>query len=128
VYVVWVEDGEITFRRDRENDGIFSNTIILNDPTIGGVTHPQIVASGNNVFVVWEIELTDPAGNIQFDIFFTWSTNGGDSFKDRINISANAADSLAPQVALLSDDRVLVTWRDSSGDQGAEIFFTRGQP
>ena len=128
VYVVWVEGGEIAFRRDRENDGTFSNKIALNDPALGVVTRPQIVASGNNVFVVWETELTDAAGNIRSDIFFARSTDGGDSFKNRTNISANAGDSFAPQIALLPDDRVLVTWRDFSGGQGAEIFFTRGQP
>jgi hypothetical protein len=123
VYVVWVEGGDIVFRRDRENDGTFSNRIALNDATTGtGPSNPQIVASGTNVFVVWEATL-----NNQSDIFFARSTNGGDSFKDRRNISANNGDSFAPQIALLSDERVLVTWRDDSGGQGFEIFFARGQ-
>jgi hypothetical protein len=121
VYVVWVEGSEIAFRRDRENDGVFSAKIVLNDPAIGGVNSPQIVASGNNVLVVWE---TMVGG--QSDIFFSRSTNGGDSFKDRRAITTNAGDSLAPQIALLADNHVIIAWRDDSGGQGSEILYSRG--
>jgi hypothetical protein len=121
VYVVWVEGGEIAFRRDRENDGVFSNKITLNDVALGSVNNPQIVASGNNVYVVWE---TMVGG--QTDIFFSRSTNGGDSFKDTRAITTNAGDSLAPQIALLSDNQVLVAWRDDSGLLASDIFYSRG--
>jgi hypothetical protein len=125
VYVVWMEDGAVRFRRDRTNDGTFSNSITLND-TLGAInaTSPQIVASGDNVFVVWQAE--HPGVNDPTDIFFAGSTDSGDSFKDKRNISNNSGDSQAPQLALLADDRVIVTWRDNSGGD-FEIFFARGQ-
>lgn len=125
VYVVWIEDTDVRFRRDRTNDGTFSNPIKLND-TLGGNNplKPQIVASGNNVFVVWQAEHPQIGDNT--DIFFARSTDAGDSFKDKKNISNNSGTSEASQIALLADDRVIVTWRDSSGGD-FEIFFTRGQ-
>lgn len=123
VYVVWIEGGDVAFRRDRDNDGTFSDRISLNDATTGSnPSNPQIVASGNNVFVVWEALL-----NGQSDIFYARSSNGGDSFMGRRNLSASAEDSFAPAIALLGDDRVIVTWRQGTAGQGFEIFFVRGQ-
>jgi hypothetical protein len=125
VYVVWMEDGALRFRRDRTNDGTFSNGITLND-TLGamGATAPQIVASGNNVFVVWQAE--HPGAGDPTDIFFARSTNSGDSFIDKRNISNNSGISQAPQLTLIADDRVIVTWRDNSGGD-FEIFYVRSQ-
>jgi hypothetical protein len=125
VYVVWIEDADVRFRRDRTNDGTFANPVKLND-TLGGTspTRPQIVASGDNVFVVWQAE--HPQAGDNTDIFFARSTDSGDSFKDKKNISNNSGVSEAPQIALLADDRVIVTWRDDSGGD-FEIFFARGQ-
>jgi hypothetical protein len=125
VYIVWVEDADVRFRRDRTNDGTFANPIKLND-TVGGnnPTRPQIAASGNNVFVVWQAEHPQPGDNT--DIFFARSTDSGDSFKDKKNISNSSGTSEAPQIALLADDRVIVTWRDNSGGD-FEIFYARSQ-
>jgi hypothetical protein len=111
VYVVWIEDAEVRFRRDRTNDGTFSNPAKLND-ALGGNNplKPQIVASGDNVFVVWQAE--HPLLGDNTDIFFARSTNRGDSVKDKKNISNNGGASEAPQIAVLADDRVIVTWRE----------------
>jgi hypothetical protein len=125
VYVVWLEDADVRFRRDRTNDGTFSNPIKLND-TLGsnGPSRPQIAASGDNVFVVWQAE--HPQAGDNTDIFFARSTDSGNTFKDKKNISNSTGNSEAAQIALLADDRVIVTWRDSSGGD-FEIFFARGQ-
>jgi hypothetical protein len=125
VYVVWIEDAEVRFRRDRTNDGTYANPVTLND-TLGAnsPTRPQIVGSGNNVFVVWQAE--HPQAGDNTDIFFARSTNSGDTFIDKQNLSNNAGVSEAPQLALLGDDRVIVTWRDSSGGD-FEILYTRSQ-
>ena len=125
VYVVWMEDGAVRFRRDLTNDGTFSNPITLND-TLGTInaTSPQIVASGNNVFLVWQAD--QPSANDPTDIFFARSTNSGNSFMDKTNISNNNGVSERPELALLADDRVIVTWRDDSGGD-FEIFYARSQ-
>jgi hypothetical protein len=125
VYIVWNEDGEIRFRRDRTNDGTYANAVRLND-TLGanGAVKPQVVASGDHVFVVWQAE--HPQAGDPSDIFFARSTDAGDTFKDKMNISNSTGDSFDPQIALIGDDRVIVTWRDASGGD-FEIFYTRSQ-
>ena len=121
-----IEDADVPFRRERTNDGNFSNPVKFDD-TVGGntPTKPQIAASGDNVFVVWQAE--HPQAGDNTDIFFARSTNGGDSFKDKKNIRNNSGISEAPQIALLADDRVIVSWRDDSGGPGFAISFARVQ-
>jgi len=125
VYVVWVEGGDVVFRRDRENDGVFSNRIRLSDATTG--SNPEllrIVASGQNVFVAWQAEV---AGG-QFAVFFTRSTNGGDSFQAPAKVSADNLERPGPDMTLVGDNRVLLAWRDFNGPAGAgaEIFHVVG--
>jgi hypothetical protein len=124
VYVVWNEDGEIRFRRDRTNDGTFANPVRLND-TVGasGAVNPRIVASGDHVFVVWQAE---PQAGDPTDIFFARSTDAGDTFRDKMNISNSTGDSFDPQIAFIGDDHVIVTWRDASGGD-FEIAYVRSQ-
>ena len=95
VYVVWIENTagvtDVVFRRDRTNDGTYATPKKLNG-TLGtdNARNPHVVASGDNVFVIWE---ADGAGAMP-DVFFTRSTNSGDTFKDTQNLSNNAGESL----------------------------------
>jgi hypothetical protein len=127
VYVVWVEGDNVFFRRDRENDGIFANRINLSNATTGAnPDHLQVVASGNNVFVAWQGQL--PSGDTA--VFFTWSTNAGNSFQGPTKVSADNAGGppLGPDMTLVGDNRVLLAWRDFNGPAGAgaEIFYVQG--
>lgn len=125
VYVVWVEDADVVFRRDRENDGVFSNRIRLSNTTTG--TNPdllRVVASGQNVFVAWQA--TVPSGD--FAVFFTWSNNAGDSFQGPTKVSADNVQLPGPDMTLVGDNRVLIAWRDFNSPPGAEaeIFYVLG--
>jgi hypothetical protein len=122
VYVVWVEGGDVVFRRDKENDGVFADRLKLSNATTG--TNPdflRIAASGNNVFVAWQAEVTvgEPA------VFFTRSANAGDSFQNPTKVSADNLQSPGPDMTLVGDNRVLLAWRDFNGPAGAgaEIFY-----
>jgi len=126
VYVAWVEGGDVVFRRDRENDGIYSNRITLSNAATG--TNPEflrVVASGTNVFVAWQAEVVNGG---PFAVFFTRSTNGGDSFQGPTKISADNMQPPGPDMTLVGDNRVLVAWRDFNGPAGAgaEIFYVLG--
>jgi hypothetical protein len=125
VYVVWAEAGAVVFRRDKENDGVFANRITLSNATTG--SNPdllRVVASGNNVFVAWQAEVT--VG--QFAVFFTRSTNGGDSFPAPTKVSADNMQPPGPDMTLVGDNRALLAWRDFNGPAGAgaEIFYVLG--
>lgn len=130
VYVVWVElsasGGEVVFRRDRQNDGIFANRITLGNAATGTPDiqqRVQVVASGTNVFVAWQGQI--PSGETA--VFFTRSTNAGDSFQGPTKVSADNAGAplLGPDMTLIGNNRVLLAWRDfnTPAGAGAEIFY-----
>jgi hypothetical protein len=124
VYIAWIEDAAVLFRRDRTNDGTYSNALRLNDTVgVNSPTRVRVAAAGDNVFVVWQAEHPQPGDNT--DIFYARSTDAGDTFKEKKNVSSNAAVSEFPDLTVLADNRVLITWRDNStGD--FEVFFVRG--
>lgn len=124
IYVVWIEDPTtLRFRRDRTNDGTYANAITIND-TVGNVapSNPQIAADGDNVYVVWQAQ----GQNNMPDIYFARSKDSGDSFEDKKNISSNDGTSEAPQLAVLGNKQVVVTWRDDSLGN-FEIVYVRGK-
>jgi len=127
VYVVWIENTagvtDVVFRRDRTNDGTYANPKKLNG-TLGtdNARNAHVVASGDNVFVIWE---ADGAGAVA-DVFFTRSTDSGDTFKDTRNLSNNTGESMDSQLVMLPNNRVLVTWRDMTLSP-VDILYTRSQ-
>jgi hypothetical protein len=61
------------------------------------------------------------------DIFFAQSTDGGRNFSNETDISNNSGPSGFPQI-VVSEDRVVVTWRDAIiPGLGFEIFFAQGR-
>src|ERR671914_418959 len=68
VYVIWTDNttgnGDIYFKRSADNGTSFGNTENLSND-IGNSYEPQIVISGNNVYVVW-IDNTTGNGDIYF--------------------------------------------------------------
>jgi hypothetical protein len=124
VYVVWREpptpqsmanEGDIFFRRSTDGGKNFDSTKNLsNNP--GHSEMPQIAASGNNVYVVWQ---DSTPGNAE--ILFRRSTDKGDSFDSPENLSNNQEISTVPQIAA-SKNNVYVVWQDDTPGN-AEIFF-----
>jgi len=79
---------------------------------------PQIDISGNNTYVVWSDE---SPGNP--DIFFTKSTDGGETFSKPVNLSNNTRGSFDPALTI-SKNHILVAWDDDSPGN-ADILFTK---
>jgi len=129
VYVAWVEGAAVVFRRDLQNDGIFSSPVQLSNATTGipdiqAGQRVQVAASGTNVFVAWQAEVPPNSGINA--VFFTRSTNGGNTFQGPTKVSADNNDPrLFPDMTLVGDNRVLLAWRDVTGPvgAGAEIFY-----
>jgi hypothetical protein len=86
----------------------------------GGAEDHQVVANGNNVYVVWSD--TTP-GN--FDIFFRRSTDGGATWGPILNLSANKSTSRFPKLAV-SGTAVFVVWGDFTANFTQQnIMFRR---
>lgn len=121
-YVVWHDynHNDIIFRKSPATDTskTFESQINLGSSGTSVSGHPQIAASGSNVYVVWE---KDNAG----DIYYTRSTDSGATFSAATDLSNTASFSTYPRVAV-SGSNVYVVWQDggsillkTSTDSGA---------
>jgi hypothetical protein len=119
VYVIWTDNttgnGDIYFKRSADNGTSFGNVENLSNST-GNSYEPQIVISGNNVYVVWTDNTT---GN--GDIYFKRSADNGTSFGSTQNLGTNQGESSAAQLAVYQDN-VYVVWSDDTTGNG-DIYF-----
>ena len=118
VYAVWQDNSTGTFNilvRASFNNGASFGPIINLDALRLDSTVPQVAASGNNVYVVWQ-----QTASKNMAVYFAWSNNGGTSFT-AINLSNDAGNALSPQVAA-SGNNVYVVWRDNTPGND-EVFF-----
>ena len=112
----------------------FSNVTNLTDNPNDSV-YPQVAASENNVYVVWEDSTTSDLSNNNYDIYIKKSADWGESFAGNsnsiatgtateiLNLSNNPGFSEHPQIAAY-DEIVHVAWIDNSlGNK--EILFAR---
>jgi hypothetical protein len=102
----------------------FSNVTNLTDNPNDSV-YPQVAASENNVYVVWEDSTTSDLSNNNYDIYIKKSADWGESFAGNsnssatdtttevLNLSNNPGFSEHPQIAAY-DEKVHVAWIDNS--------------
>jgi hypothetical protein len=125
LYVVWRDNSlgnqETFFAKSTNNGDSFDSTINLSRSP-GDSNSPQIAASGSNVYVLW---LDSTTGD--YDIFFTKSTNNGDSFGIVSDLGSGGRNgmtySIPPQIAA-SGSNVYVVWfaTDSAGSPSGLLF------
>lgn len=78
-------------------------------PNNGRAAIPAII--GDNVYVAW---WTNNTANKNEDVLFRASTDGGNTFSDKINLS-NSPNSNSSRVSISSDsDNVAVTWWEAN--------------
>jgi hypothetical protein len=99
VYVAWFDDiegnSEILYRRSTDDGTSFGSTINLSNSDEESV-RPAIIASGNNVYLVW-IE-GQPSGFGNNEIFYKRSIDGGVTFGPTINLSNGEGNSFGVRV------------------------------
>jgi hypothetical protein len=119
VYVIWTDNttgnGDIYFKRSVDNGTSFGNIENLSND-IGSSYGPQIVISGNNVYVIWTDNTT---GN--GDIYFKRSVDNGTSFGSTQNLGPYPGKSRAAQMAAYQGN-VYVIWSDDTTGNG-DIYF-----
>jgi hypothetical protein len=97
----------------------FSYNVVLNISNNNRISaDPQIDISGNNTYVVWSDDSPGTA-----DIFFTKSTDGGETFSKPVNLSNNTRGSFDPVLAI-SKNHIFVAWDDDIPGN-ADILFTK---
>ena len=102
----------------------FSNVTNLTDNPNDSI-YPQVAASENNVYVVWQDSTTSDLSNNNYDIYIKKSADWGESFAGNsnssatdttteiLNLSNNPGFSEHPQIAAY-DEKVYVAWIDNS--------------
>ena len=97
VYAVWEDNtgltgsnSDIFYKRSTDGGANFENPVknLSNSPTNSSVD-PLIIASGTNVYVLWNDGVTADAD----DIFFARSTDSGANFSSPANLSNNSQSS-----------------------------------
>lgn len=121
IYVVWDDDtlgnSEIFYVRSTDGAQTFSAPQNLSNNS-GRSRNPAIAASGSDVYIVWDDETL---GN--FEIFYTVSRDGGQTFSKPQNLSQNAGRSVLPDIAV-SENNIHIFWQDDMPGN-PEIFYTR---
>src|SRR5919106_6097420 len=104
-----IELSDVTNLTDNPNDSVY----------------PQVAASENNVYVVWQDSTTSDLSNNNYDIYIKKSADWGESFAgnnnssatdittEMLNLSNNPGFSEHPQIAAY-DEKVHVAWIDNS--------------
>jgi hypothetical protein len=129
VYVAWENHGsfgyDVYFRASGDGAVSFGPTLNLSLTAQDGeglVQYPQISATGNNVYVVWQ---DYSLGN--YETFFRRSTDGGASFEPTVNLSDTPGDgSVLPRLSL-DGSSLYVVWGESGlrvrrSDDGGDTF------
>ena len=128
---------DILFTKSTDNGNSFGKIINLSSNT-GASFNPQISIStdereggsnsSNTVYVAWQDDSFTSSGN--YDIFFTRSTDGGNSFESTENLSKTNGTSRFQKMATSSQSTVYLAWADVNNtnnlpSQGFDIFFTK---
>ena len=122
VYVAWENgsenDDEIFFVISSDNGQTFSDIQNISDSDKDS-DDPSVAVFKNNVYIAFE------NGDSDTDrIFFTYSDDNGQTFKDIKDISGTALDSADPSAAVFKNN-VYVTWElDGPNDADEEVLFT----
>ncbi len=122
VYLIWedngVKDYDIFLSTSSDSGSTFDAPVNISG-NIGNSGAPQMAVNGNNVYAVW---MDDSSGN--FDILFSKSTDGGQTFSKPVNVSETKQDSGYPQLAVVGNN-VYVTWTETITDKNYDIYFAK---
>jgi hypothetical protein len=123
LYILWVRGDEdntdLYLKISHDGGATFGNTINLSNNPASLSYHPKIVASGENVYVVWE---DDEGKSGNSDIFFIKSSDAGNSFSGKSNLSNDPSGSGTPQLSVSAGGEVYVAWMGTSPDS-TDIFL-----
>ncbi len=122
VYLAWAGCAGICF--SRSSDGVNFSAPVSVSASSGFLLQTAALAvdGQGNVSVLW----LETADFLNFDIFFSRSTDGVD-FSAPVNLSADAGNSLSPQLAVDAQGNVSVVWLGELPPASLDyhVFFTR---
>ncbi|CUR52058.1 exported protein of unknown function [Nitrosotalea devaniterrae] len=122
VYLTWEDnsrgDYEVFLSKSSDSGASFHVPVDISTTT-GQSGTPEVIVSGNNLYAVW---MDNTSGN--YDIFFTKSTDGGNTFVKPIDISNLKGDSGYPQFTVWKNN-VYVTWTQTMTGINYDVYFAK---
>lgn len=103
----------------------FGNVTNLTENSQDSV-YGQVAASGDNMYVVWQdsvVPSSDYGSGRNYDIFVKKSSDGGETFEESLNLSANPGFSEHPQLSAYNNNVYVVWADDTSGNR--EVLFAK---
>ena len=97
IIIMWVVGtNTLYFASSKDNGNTFGKIVNLSYSSTGRSSSPQIVTSGNNVYVIWQGDTTNSS-----DIYFASSKDNGNTFGKIVNLSySSTGRSFSPQIVL----------------------------
>jgi hypothetical protein len=124
VYVVWTDNTsghkEVLFRMSTNQGKAFGKVLTISDENTNAY-HPEITASGTNVFVIWN----NLDGNNGNHILLRHSIDAGSIFDSKMEIGIGVRDSF-PKVAA-DDNNFFVVWDVNGHDNNTKVMYKNGQ-
>jgi hypothetical protein len=126
LYIVWADDRDIYrsvyFTKSTDGGNTFSfDKKISDDLTVYSQSQPAIALDNvGNIYVVWI-----DSRNSNYDIFFTNSTDSGNTFSE--NKKVNDVDIKVgygtPAIAAYGFGNIVIAWEDIRDDANGDIYF-----
>ncbi|UCE74295.1 MAG: exo-alpha-sialidase [Methanomassiliicoccales archaeon] len=126
IYIAWTDNRNgnynIFFAKSTNGGNTFSANKRVDDDDIAdaGQYEPSLaVDSGGNIYIAW---MDNRNGN--YDIYFTKSTDGGNTFSadKKINDDVGSAYQSSPSIAVDGAGNIYITWRDNRNSD-SDIYF-----
>jgi hypothetical protein len=122
VYVVWTElvskgNSDLNMKASHDYGNSFNRTKPVSRTNASSLS-PQLAVSDNHVYVVW----TELVSKGNSEIYFRKSADNGTTLEGGKNISADFSQSTDPEIEVLGNDKLYVTWTNVSNDR-SEISF-----
>ncbi len=127
VRIVWAQQDSLIYVTSTDSGETYETPrqLFVSQDTI---QRPDIQAYDENVYIVWDQELL----NQNTDILMIKSGDGGETFSDPLNLSANSGTSIYPSLAVGPTGDVFLAWSDTTtgnyetvyveSDDGGETF------
>ncbi|MGA7370034.1 MAG: sialidase family protein [Nitrososphaeraceae archaeon] len=134
IYIVWQEsvpgntdrNYEIFFKKSSDEGNSFGEKIQLSN-NVGFSEHPQMASEDKNVYVVWADNT-----NVNKQIYFKKSNNGGDSFGKQMLLSYGNSNAYNQEISSFEND-VHIVWLEkipngpyrimlASSNDGGNVF------
>src|SRR5215213_1052197 len=100
---------QFSYSQQNTNESVINNV----SDNVGDSVYPLVASSDNNVYVTWQDNMFGRNKQLNYDILFKSSSDGGRTFGDVLNLSNNSGFSEHPQISV-NGNNVYVVWADNT--------------